>query len=84
MKPTPDFKWEDLDRVRQATGLDVDDPCPERSFTAAEYQEKYGLKQTTARFQLNRLVAEGRLRCGRKWVENKRGHRQLVQCFWIP
>jgi len=84
VKPTPDFRWEDLDRVRQVAGIAVDDACPEHSFTAAEYQEKYGLPQSTARSQLSRLVAEGRLRCGKKRVKNKRGHWQFVQCFWVP
>ena len=83
-KPTPAFRWSDIDRVRQTASLAVDDPCPGKSFTAAEYAEKYGLNASTAMFQLNRLVAQGRLKHGRKWATNRRGHRQLVRCFWLP
>jgi hypothetical protein len=84
VKPTPEFQWTDLDRVRQESNVAVDDPHPDKSFTEAQYTERYGLSRHTAMHQLNRLVEQGRLKCGKKFTINRRGHRQIVRCFWVP
>lgn len=82
-KPTPGFQWSDIDRARRTIRLEADD-CPENSFTAGEYRGRYGLPLSTALYQLDKLVAQGRLKCGRKTVVNARGFRQVVRCFWMP
>lgn len=55
------------------------DAKPEGWFTKEKYQEHMGLSDTTARRELNALVAAGKLQTK---LAREKGH--LVRCFGLP
>lgn len=54
----PSTLWEQMDELRESV---VVAPVPENAFTYSDYAARYGVSFTTARTQIQRMVATGKL-----------------------
>ena len=57
-----------LERIRKDRVQELIDSRPKGVFTRAEYQERFGLRRTAAKEQLQSLLAVGKIRRVRIWT----------------
>ncbi len=79
-RPTPSFRWEDLDAARERAGMAFGEAPPD-AFTVEEYADRYDVARPTASHQLARLVRAGVLQQGFRWSDTPAGKRR-VRCYW--
>ena len=67
------------DALRKEAGFN--ETAPAESMTIDEYAEKFGLTRWVADDELNKLVAAGKLKVGRRYGKSH-GRRFLLKAYW--
>jgi hypothetical protein len=76
----PDVKadWA-FETLRKEAGFN--ETAPAESMTIDEYADKFGLTRWVAKEELNKLVAAGKLKCGKRYGKSH-GRRFLLKAYW--